>query len=317
MNTPFNMFPAEGFVGDGFHPSLDEAVYRRDPAVAVSDIKDLVISPRHFYDKKVMGRRQARTQAQEIGTLIHLALLEPERFMKDTVLEPDDAPKKPTKAQLEAAKKSDKTLAAIAWWDDWNARHAGKLVMSRDDLSAVNEAKASVHANREASELLSGATVELAMFRTVTVDGIKIRTKGKADIVTAGRWIADIKTVQRGAANLDDFGASIAHWGYHMQAPWYMDLHNGIAGDEADNFEPGFESYVPKAGWKFIVVEKEAPFDVVVMELDEEDIRIGREQNKKSLQVLAACVREGRWPGGDTGGSTVKLPAWARRKTEN
>lgn len=312
--TPFNMFPVEGFVEDGFHPSLDEQVYRKDPAVAVSDIKDMTISPLHFYDKKVLGRRPMRTNAQEIGTLIHLAILEPDRFVTDVILEPADAPRRPTKAQIGAKKPSDDTLAAIAFWNDWDAKAAGKIVTDKETLDIVNEAKASVSRNQEAAELLDGATVELAMFHTVAAAlGIKLRLKGKADIVSRGRWIADIKTVERGRANVDDFGSAIANWGYHMQAPWYIDLHNEIADQLGAAFTP---DYVAKSGWKFIVVEKEPPFDVVVMELDSDDIRIGRDMNRRSIETLARCIKENRWPGGNSGGETVKMPAWAKRRME-
>jgi hypothetical protein len=100
------LFLEPTLVPDGIHHLLDETVYRRDPAIAISDLKEMSISPAHFYSKKFGGYRAEQTGAQYIGTLTHLSVLEAEEYAKQVVLEPVDAPRKPTSARNQATKRS-------------------------------------------------------------------------------------------------------------------------------------------------------------------------------------------------------------------
>jgi len=301
-------------VADGIHPLLDERVYRNDPAIAVSDLKEMNLSPAHFYSKKFGGYRTEQTHAQYIGTLTHLSVLEPDVYHKKVVLDPPDAPRKPTSAQLNAKKPSEETIAAIKWWDDWNKENGDKTILSSDEMAQIDGITAGITINPDAAGLLNGARKELALFKTIKVNGQTIRIKGKIDIDCDLKGmnsdvLADIKTVDRGYANPDDFAYSIKKWGYAQQAAWYIDLYNLLT----DTDDP-FTTAVKKRRWVFIVAEKEPPYVTITLELDEHAIAAGRAINNQSLQTLARCFETGVWDRPLNGmRGFVTLPEWAKK----
>lgn len=295
-------------IKDGIHPSLEEHIYRKDPAIAISDLKEMQYSPAHFYSKKYGGFRQYRTEAMNIGTMVHLRVLEPERFAAETIMDPVDAPKRPTKAQREAKKPSEETIKAIDFWDDWERVNGQKTVLSVEDLAQINGVAAAIEAHPDAAALLANSTRELAMFRTVQVDGQTVRIKGKADVIGNNDIIADIKTVERCNANAWDFGRSVEKWSYHMQAAWYLDLYNGLT-----QIDDPFSGITEKTKWVFIVAEKEPPFAVATLELDAESIEIGRRMNEAYLKQFAKCQATGEWPGPSIQRGLVTLPEWKKK----
>jgi len=305
-----------GLVHDGIHHLLDERVYRNDPAIAISDLKEMSLSPLHFWSKKFGGYRAEQTEAQEIGTLTHLSVLEPEEYARKTVLKPADAPRKPTDAQRNAKKPSEDTIAAIKWWDDWSAANAGKTELSQDDSTQIAGITQGVMSNADAVKLMDGALKEVAMFKTIVVNGVTIRTKGKADIICSSKGsdaeaIADLKTVDRGYANPDDFSYSIKKWGYAQQAAWYIDLYNMLTATD----DP-FTTDVKKSRWVFIVAEKLPPYVCVTLELDEDSIEVGRAINKRHLETLAECFKTNVWERPLNGmRGRVSIPEWARKKS--
>lgn len=305
-----------GLVHDGIHHLLDERVYRNDPAIAISDLKEMSLSPLHFWSKKFGGYRAEQTEAQEIGTLTHLSVLEPEEYARKTVLKPADAPRKPTDAQRNAKKPSEDTIAAIKWWDDWSAANAGKTELSQDDSTQIAGITQGVMSNADAVKLMDGALREVAMFKTIVVNGTTIRIKGKADIICSSKGsdaeaIADLKTVDRGYANPDDFSYSIKKWGYAQQAAWYIDLYNMLTATD----DP-FTTDVKKSRWVFIVAEKLPPYVCVTLELDEDSIEVGRAINKRHLETLAECFKTNVWERPLNGmRGRVSIPEWARKKS--
>lgn len=305
-----------GLVADGIHHLLDEHVYRNDPAIAISDLKEMNHSPMHFWSKKFGGYRAEKTEAQEIGTLTHLSVLEPEQYYKRTVLKPSDAPRKPTEAQRNAKKPSDETIAAIKWWDEWNAANAGKTELTQEERDQIWGITQGVLSNQDAASLLNNALKEVAMFKTIEVDGVPIRIKGKADIICGPKHpkvIADLKTVDRGYANPDDFGYSVRKWGYHQQAAWYIDLYNSLTAAD-DPFTTESEKVVKKTDWVFIVAEKLPPYAVITLELDRSAIEAGRAINKSHLAVLAECFKTNIWEHPMVGiRGRVTLPEWQKR----
>lgn len=285
-----------------------EEAYRSDTAVAISDLKEINISPAHYYSKKYGGQRTAQTPAQVIGVLTHLAVLEPEKFAETVVAEPEDAPRRPTKAQLDAKKPSPATLEAIAYWDAFDAGAIGKTILPADEIQRLQDMRASVMACPYAVELLRDSRKEVAVFNTRKVVGYTMRLKGRIDIIPPGDLLGDLKTVDRGYANPEDFGGSIAKWRYHQQAAWYIDLVNEMEGQ--DPFGPSRS----KRRWQFIVLEKEPPYACAVMELDADSIDIGRRQNARALSRLAYCLSTNEWEGpGDGGVLSVGLPNWGRQ----
>ena len=75
-------------------------------------------------------------------------------------------------------------------------------------------------------------------------------------------YISDVKTCQD--ASPDAFRRDVFKWGYHLQAAFYMDM-------------TGVETF------KFVCVEVNHPYTVVVHTLNEEFIDLGRKKYQQAL----------------------------------
>lgn len=91
------------------------------------------------------------------------------------------------------------------------------------------------------------------------------------------------------------------NFGYHCQDPWYCDaaIACGLAEDPA---------------FLFVAQMKEPPFLVTIVDFDDEAIRIGRERNRRALDVYRQCTETGVWPGFTDDIHTLSLPAYAARQ---
>lgn len=115
--------------------------------------------------------------------------------------------------------------------------------------------------------------------------------------------IADLKTCR--SANPATFGKAAADFGYFMQHPWYCD-----AVEACGLTDPGDAAFV------FVLVEKEPPHLVSVVELDPDAVRLGRNLNRRALATFADCARTDTWPGYGDDVHSVSLPAWFTRSHE-
>lgn len=109
-------------------------------------------------------------------------------------------------------------------------------------------------------------------------------------------WCIDFKTTV--SADPNDFARSIAKFGYHCQAAWYLrGLKEGYGIDDAR--------------FIFVAVEKTPPYPVSVIELDYEAIVEGDRLNREAIDLYAECVKTGTWPAYDDQIVLLNLPAWA------
>lgn len=119
---------------------------------------------------------------------------------------------------------------------------------------------------------------------------------------TSGRLIvADYKTAASAAAGA--FSRSAANYGYHQQAAWYLDGIRVLLGVE----DPAFV---------FVVQERDAPYLVNVIELDDTALTIGRDRNRTAIAKFNECTDNNRWPGYSDEVQLVGLPRWAEIQAE-
>ncbi len=131
-----------------------------------------------------------------------------------------------------------------------------------------------------------------------TYDTRLLRVESLIDrITTYAGWtlIADLKSTND--ASQWAFGSSVAKYGYHEQAAFYLEGLNVLAPVERR--------------FLFIAVEKERPFCCAIHELDDEAISEGTRLFRKHLRQLRECKEDNLWPGYPAEISTIQLPKWA------
>lgn len=115
--------------------------------------------------------------------------------------------------------------------------------------------------------------------------------------------VADYKTSV--SADPKKFAKAAADFGYHQQAPWYLDGLRALGVADEDT------------AFVFVVQEKTAPYLISVVELDPTAMRIGSILNRRAINTFAECNSTGIWPGYSNDVEHVRLPIWIEREFED
>jgi hypothetical protein len=111
--------------------------------------------------------------------------------------------------------------------------------------------------------------------------------------------VVDYKTTT--SADLASIRSSVRRYGYHQQAPWYLDAVVSIG-------------YPDDTAFKFIFQEKTPPYLITVVELDHMAMRVGDARNRRAIEIYRDCTAVDIWPGHALDIEVISLPAWAERE---
>lgn len=261
------------------HPGLPLIAYHQMKAVSPSQIKTLGRSPLHYYDKFLAPdkERPEPTIHMLVGSALHMAILEPDRFPSEVVTPPDI---------------NRRTNAGKAEWFEWEAANVDKIVLPQDDYDRVLRMADAVCSHPAAATILEQEAICEASYTWTNTDyGIDIPCKVRPDLHTADRRIVvDVKTTQD--ARREAIARQCSNLDYHVQAAWNLDAL-------------GAEAFL------ILAVESTRPYAVAVYPLAATLLDAGRRRIDKGLALLAECKRTGVWPGyGDTLLEPLELPRW-------
>lgn len=195
------------------------------------------------------------TAAMELGTAIHIALLEPERFAANYVTLPAECSDRRTKAFKEFA-----------------AANSKANFLSPKDLETIKRVAESVMRDDVASRLLSAVdSVEKEHYWTCEDTGVKCRAKTDA---IKGRGVIDIKTTDD--ARPFAFARKIAEFRYDLQAVHYLD------GTRCETF-------------LFVAIETTCPWRVRTYTLTHRDLYAARSKRMELLEEYKSRLATGNW----------------------
>lgn len=87
---------------------------------------------------------------------------------------------------------------------------------------------------------------------------------------------------------------TVMTYGYDVQAQHYREVWRAATGETRP--------------FRFIFVEKEAPWEVAVVELHDEALIMGSKRTRRAREIWANCLRKGDWPGYPLDVLQVNLP---------
>jgi hypothetical protein len=280
---------------DGFLLDVPaEAYHRRELGVANNTALKILRerSPAH-YRAWVDGQEQPESPAFLFGRAYHCRVLEPERFAREFIAEPADAPARPTTVMREAKKPSPSSIARVAFWDQWDAANAGKTVISADDYARIEAMHAALMAQPLVAGIMRDGFSEVTMRWVDEPTGIAC--KARADWWVPGRFFMDLKTTDDASPKW--FARAIADYGYHVQHAHYCDAARACG--------------QPVRNYLILAQEKEPPYVAAVYHIDAEAEARGFELRERGLQVLRNCLDTNTWPGYGSGITEISLPGWA------
>ena len=258
-----------------------EADYRSAQAIAGSDAKHILPpkTPSHYAAHMAGEVKREPSRAMLLGTMAHLAVLEPSKLDAAFVQKPEG---------IDFRTKAGK---------EWKESIGSMPVLDADEARAVRGIRDSIAAHSAARELLAECDTEVALFaehRTGLwikgrVDALKVVDDMEAVIV-------DVKTTSAGA-DYGMFSRQAAQLNYHVSAAWYCHLA-GLNG-------------LPPARFYWVAVEVAPPYAVAVYEISPDALDLGVGMMNDALELIAQCEDAGAWPGYGDGVQTLNLPAWA------
>lgn len=251
----------------GLHNGIPLEQYRAIDAIGSGRLEWLAVSPMH-YRYMVSRPEPKQTDAELVGSALHMAVLEPTLFQKTYVPEPDPEKVAPDNAKPRATNLYKAAVAGL--------EAAGLTVLRSDTMAQVAGMATAILSHPHAAALLKRAPE-----REVTAiwERNGHRCRGRFDMLGPG-VIGDIKTTRR----LRDFSPwTLTRLGYYRQAGWYRDGANLLDRDVEHFF--------------FIAVENTPPYDVGVFALEPDILDVGMVECGMLLERLGKCERENSWPG--------------------
>lgn len=237
-------------------------------------------SPAHYF----FAARREPSRAMEIGTAIHTALLEPDRFSEEYVL-----------LRNVKDRRASEYKAAVKV-------HGSERVLVSHEADSVAGMQESVMSQPDAKHALSHGFgyKEVSAFIEDPETGVLLRCRYDS-LRMDDHKSTDLKKTRN--ASPEDFAKSILNYRYHVQDAMYSHIYELLTGEPLD--------------FRFLAVEDQPPHCAMVYTLDEESKAIGFEQYRENLRTYADCLNAGEWPGYADPVQTIGLPAWAIANQEN
>jgi len=264
---------------DGYIAGMPDSYYHSTAGfISKSSLSVLKDSAFKFFNCAPMKQ----TPAMRMGTALHCAILEPEKFNATYKLIPEVATKT-LKAYKEAVKENP-DMEILNGSDANNLKGMICAVMSND-------------AARELLEL--DGWCEVSGFHADPDTGINIRHR--FDKLTKCGIGIDVKKTQ--SVNPEEISKTIFKYGYHMQDSLYSDAYKEITGHELNQFY-------------FIFVEEKYPHQVAVVYLDDVSKQVGRDEYKGLLADYSFYQSNMDKVNNNSGVDMVSLPEWVLRRYE-
>lgn len=271
----------------GFYTAaeLSNEAYHSGAGVSNSGLKLIgERTPAHFFAAYLAPNRRRISIPRRpmfIGTAIHAAALEPERFEAEYVVAED------FNARNEAGYKA------------WAARQKRHILMPNEHLNVLGMREA-LWSHKTASALLADAfEFEYSAYALDPLTGVLVRMR--MDLMTSNGWLVDLKKCED--ASPEGAAKSIASYGYYHQAGFYTDCMQWACGE-------------PPAGFVFVFVEEQPPHCVGVYALKPQDMARGRLLYRRNLNLYARCLERNDWPAYSEGVEFVDLPEWKRKQLD-
>jgi len=258
---------------------MPNAEYHAHPGISNSGLTRIDQSAAHYHD----GSFGDPTRAMEIGTAIHTAILEPERYKSEYMLLPEV--KARTATEYKNAVKE----------------RGSEFVLVGAEVARVEGMHSAVYASPYISKRLSvPAWKEISVFAIDPETGVLC--KCRFDFLSHDFEAIDVKKTQD--ARKDAFSKTITSYRYHVQAAFYSDVFFWCTGQQLKSFE-------------FLAIEEKASHGKKMYRAISNAVELGRSLYRENLNTYAECKESGVWPNYDCEETEdIDVMYWAYNKFE-
>lgn len=275
------------------------ADYLAVDALSASGLRLMSRSPWHYRNRVEI----TPTRPMLRGTLAHCALLEPGAMASRYVVVPETAPRRPSRLQWQAKSPSPDSVAAMAWWTDFNAQAATREIVTADEWAITQMQLDALARDPDIAEVLRQGRGEVSVFWIDEDTGVYC--KARPDWVSsAGHGevtLLDLKSTADESPN--GFGRTSAKMKYHLQRAHYTAGYEAATGVKVRRFI-------------FAAVTSAQPVLAVPYILTDEIDSQAIDERAELMERFAWCKREDQWPTYGNGLQLLDFPAYAKRSSE-
>lgn len=237
---------------------MTEKEYRQHPAISRSELFKISESPEKF--KYYQENPEEPTPALIFGQLFHAMALQPETVTEQFAVAPNVDRR--TKAGKEA-------------YSEFQKEAESKTIVTADMYQQAEEMCNALKRNEFVQKLLAGEK-EVVFFWNDDLTGEACKCRVDC-IVEIGDipLIVDLKSANN--ANTDSFVREAIKYGYHMQAAMYSEGVKKNTGKEH--------------GFVFVVIEKEPPYSVNILQCDKLFLQYGYDVFRECIGTYNDCVK--------------------------
>lgn len=272
------------------------ADYLAVEAFSNSDMKLLARSAWHWKNRVPVKQ----TRPMLCGSLAHCAQLEPHALQDRYVFVPEDAPRRPTEAQWNAAKSNESSMAAKAWWKEFLDGVGDREMVTAEEFAVTQMQLAALAAEPTLRDLLATGYSECSVFWVDPETGVycKARPDHVHPVDKRTVRLLDLKsTVDESPIG---FGRAAARLGMHRQAAHYTAGFTAATGLKVEAFVFGAVTSAP-------------PVLAVPYVLTDEIAEQAHDERRELLELFARCQKDDYWPPYGTGIQMLDFPAYAKR----
>lgn len=244
---------------------MSQREYREAEGISRSELFKIAKSPLHF---KYALEHSQDSSSLAFGRALHKYVLENDDFYNDFILMPG------INRRTKVGREEYERFLAEAFED-------GKEVVSRDDMTVIEDMREALMRHSLAAALLSGEH-EKNFFWTDVPTGE--RCKCRPDCLTeyeGQRYIVDYKSTD--SCEDGHFERSCKKYGYKFQAGMYTE---GV-----------FQNTLEQHGFAFVAQEKRPPYAVRVYFCTPEFVMQGYDQFRELIGIYHDCKETGNWYG--------------------
>jgi hypothetical protein len=237
-------------------------------------------TPAHFYRNVVEAPEQKETPAMRLGTMVHMAVLEPELFEQTYRVLPEFGDMRSSKNRQAR--------------DEYLEDNQGFVFATADEFDAAQKCKQAVEKNNQAVEVLAHASKHGMIEKSIQFkwESCGLLCKARPDLFVGGTLL-DVKTTRDISPRT--FTKELINSNYHTRLAFYAHAIEQL-GHSVDAFS-------------FLAIENKEPYLAVVYNLDEFLVEQAKLRVEKFMLQIFDCYAKNQWPGHEN--QTLTIPNWA------
>lgn len=255
--------------------------------VSSTQLRRIARSPKHF-----LHTEEKETRDLKLGSLIHLAILEQDKFARQVkVLRQQDLPVPEKDFRTKANREYRDRLTSQAF-------EKGYQVVGEADYEVAGGLHDMMMKKLAYRKLLEKAEMIETSFYCVNNEyATPIQQKARPDALSLqSAFMADVKSCQDASPHA--FGRDMAKYDSPVQACFHIDVVEQTVRDmaKARQIDKRYADF-KIAQYFYVAAEKKPPYEIQIYRMKDEDMQSARLKYHNLMEELAGCMKEDRWPG--------------------